>query len=431
MHHMQRKPLSHRVWVVLTTLLLLSATAADWSTPRPATAPALAPPAAITPTPPPQEINLRQLGLQLYSHASFAFELEKQDPAMRLRFGGRWTGNPFSWYIENMLARALELAFTIIGDRQWVTLASGEALSCDGWKKTAQEGQVYQACDLGTQSLQILQTASKSFFADVPARYSGEQVIVDGVPCHVYTVRDVSNDGEGRWYVAIETGLPVRFEVATLVWRFFNFDDPGNVIPPPVSGMPAELHMDEARMAFNGVSSFRYDSQMMFQTSTVSTYTVAGVYVLAGPTWQARVSACPTCQPVEVLSSGGRVWQRPAATSPWVPVAKDSQDALLAEMGDPFYSWPGQSAPRIAKRESGQTLTVASRECQVYRLSWTRPTSDGGQGTADVRMCVSADRTLPLVTEYLATSSTTGMDVVCALSHLDDPANVVSPLPTQ
>jgi hypothetical protein len=385
---------------------------------------------AITPTPP-QEINLRQLGLQLYSHASFAFELENEDPTMRLRFGGHWTGSPFSWYVENMLTRASQLAFTAIGGRQWVTLTSGEVLSCDGWENAAPDSQVHEQCSLGAQSLKIVQTASQSFFADVPARYAGKQVVVDGVPCHVYTVRDVDHNDEGRWYVAIETGLPARFEVATIVWRFFSIDDPGNVIPPPMSGMPAELHVDDARMAFNGLSSFRYASQLVFETSTVSTYTVAGVYVLAGPMWQARVSACPTCQPMEVLSSSGHVWQRSASTSPWVPVAKDSQNAMLAELGNPFYSWPGQTAPRIAHWETGQTHTVAGTECQVYRLSWARPTAGEGEATADVRMCVSADRTLPLVTEYSASGGTTRMDVLCALTHLDDPANVVSPLPSQ
>jgi hypothetical protein len=216
-----------------------------------------------------------------------------------------------------------------------------------------------------------------------------------------------------------------------MAYRLSRFNDPANAILFPVSEMPTKLQLNEARMALNGLASFRYVTDVeMSDKDSSGTYHVEGVYLQANQAWQAtwKWNTADAEPVVEFLSIGSEAWMDWTPTDgvkTWLPsVFFADAESMLKDAG-PFAKWPVRSPLSPATLQPGSARTVAGMKCQEYTSSGK---VQGDQGTTfdlQVNLCVTADKAIPLRLVFSFVSDDVHFTITRELSHLDDPANVV------
>jgi hypothetical protein len=406
------------------------------STPAPTSAPTLAPtPAPMVaptlpanlPTPAPK-VNLKEVGNRLWSQASFAFDVLTQGDTY-FHAQGEYIQSPQAWHIRHISeAGGYLLEYAEIGNRKWGVIGD-VPITCTDWEQ-ATAPLTQSTCKVADGLKTLVVSVLAYFTDDQEAELSSGPAMIDGVACYEYTWRD-SGDFLCRAHLAAETGIPVLFQNSSTSYRLSRFNDPDNAIAPPVSEMPEKLYLDDARMALNGLSSFRYVTDVeMGDKDGLTTYRVEGVYLQASQAWQANWKWKPEDAQaiVEFLSIGGEAWMDWTPTDgvkTWLPsVFFGEAESMLKDAG-PFANWPGASALPPAVLQPGSARTIAGVECQEYTSS---AKVQGDQGTIydlQVRLCVTADHVIPLRLVSTAVSDDFRFVITRELSHLDDPANVV------
>jgi len=418
-----------------------TATPAPTSTPmpEPTSVPTAVPQASPTlpanlPTPAPK-INLKEVGDRLWSQASFAFDLQwsKTDPALHLQ--GKWVREPRSWYVSRIAAMDAGGSlsgweYSLIGSRSWFTYVEGNfPTSCADWQQQPADSAVYSACKAGTSGQTIVQgTLDVTFLSGEAEHFSGP-TMVDGVSCYEYQWRDAL--GISRLWLAADTGLPILldipFEDYRIALHLGDFNDPNNMFALPASEMPLKLHLDDARMALDGLSSFRYvTTEEIVTADKTGNYRMEGVYVQVNQAWQADFRNKPE-DPEPLLqfwSMGGQTWQRLAVTHMWFLSADGDS---LVKGAAPFGNWPNQPKPQLAvlDLEPGSSRSIAGMSCQDYVSEGVVQSDEGYDVESQVRLCVTPNQSIPLRMELSMTGGGVRVHIVRELSHLDDPANVV------
>jgi len=420
------------------------------STPIPPTltdTPTLTATATPTPTPgreedqstPAPRINLKEVGDRLWSLSSFAFEIGGKG------IQGEWIHTPLSWHIWVTGETDEALEFVTIRDRQWVAnLLAGELvgegedtpLSCakvQQWEQ-APEGSLYRmlydVCDLGASASEAVLGVFGFFFYDQEAEFASGPRLVDDTPSYEYTWRDKSGN-VCHLYMSTEAEIPIMAQCADITLHLSHFNDPANVIRPPTSEMPEKLHIDDARMALNGLSNFRYRTTQEFtDTRKAFAYYSEGLYVQLNQAWRAKFGEIGEEPFVEFLfhPSIGETLLKGGDMTMWFPVSWDEASEEMARDSAPFAFWPDPPQEhRVGVLQPGSTRTVAGLECNEYLFTWTG-SSDYGEAEVQVRLCVTPEEMIPLRVHGIASlEDGTRLVRTLELSHINDPTNVVEP----
>jgi len=393
------------------------------ATPAPQASPTLP---ANLPTPA-LKINLKEVGERLWSQASFAFDYASTSGT---HTRGERIQEPPSWHFRHTSEEGGVLTWSesvMIGDREWVVnkFTGGLPLLCTGWEQQPTDSTMYEACimtlvDKGT----IEWFLTGPFIRDQEAELLSGPTAIDGVLCYEYTWRD-DDDNAYYAYLSAETGVPVKFEGPGGKWLFSRFNDPANVIKPLTSEMPEKLHLDDAVMALNGLSSFQYATtfiDLQEPATSIEDY-AKGVYVQSVHAWVATWMDEPEEPLMEYMSTGERLLSRlPEAEATWSPV---SEDDVMARLSGPFAGWVFGFHLRVGSLQPGATKTVDGTHCQEYVLTETRTDEAGRSKEVNMRLCVT-DLQVPMWMEmHYTDKESTSLVITCELSHLDDPANVV------
>jgi len=390
------------------------------ATPAPQPSPALP---ANLPTPDPK-INLKEMGNRLGQVVSFAFDYTDEENKIRLQ-GVQVQAPSGRWVRQISETGDIDVEHVKIGDRQWARMM-GLVFSCVDWQQLPEDSPVLKAC-LASLTLTLLIDLN---LADPLARGQEATLVpgittIDSTQCYQYEWRDA--DGNlSRICLAAETGLPLLFESPQCRWSLSHFNDPANVIAPPVSEMPAKLHIDDARMALNSLASFRYVTVSEFgDEGNLNASYIEGIYLQANQAWQADFrSKHEDPNPlVQLLSIRRQTWERYSAGGAWTPVSTAKN---LAGDADPFAAWPGGPTMPVALTllDMVSSRTVSGLECVEYLSNTKFQTSQGAEWDIHVRLCVTAAM-VPLRMEISGTSGSSKFTITRELSHLDDPANVV------
>jgi hypothetical protein len=236
-----------------------------------------------------------------------------------------------------------------------------------------------------------------------------------------------------RLCVSADTGLPLRFQSDLIKAHFNRFNDPANAFMVPTSGTPDRLNLDDARMALNGLDSFRYATTAeLGDTKSKSTYFINGVYKGTSQDWQAdwRFKRDQDKPDFVWANVAGKTWGKIDGTIMWLPVGDDKDFLTMVDDANPFAMWPNYPNLRTGIRQTGTTQTVGDQKCQEYLFTAQLTSAQGGQADYQLRLCVTMDSRIPLRMAVKLTSGTFGLNFMRELSHLNDPANVVeSPVP--
>jgi hypothetical protein len=416
-------------------------TATVWLTPTPN--PTATP--AATDTPPPAEItveglptpaaalNLAKVQERLLANASFAFDLlAESEKTAGMHFEGEWVQSPQSWRVRQLQGENVLMEFVSIGEREWASIGPGQmAASCEGWEALDDSDMTHDVCNLGTQSRALVATTMTAAFPDLDVSPEEDAVAVDGVPCYRYAWEDESGES-AVLFVAAETGQPVLYEgqgAPHLTMRFSALNDPANAFAAPLTDMPEKLHIDDARLAVNGLQSFQYSTvaDMGKNTDQPVYYIVHGVSLQSKGAWYVRwyfEDAEKTEADFEVLFEGGQGLIKAPGMTDFLPASMLPDAEQLVRDADPFAWWPNTAYMQVGTLQAGEGRTVDGEECAEYLFTAEVSTA---QGTAyhELRLCVTPEEMIPLREEYSAGYAEDVFDLTITRewTHFDDPAN--------
>ncbi len=396
------------------------------------TAPTLAPPA---PT-----INTKDIYERLWRLNSFVVDVVASlDTGETPHTVATRVNTPSSWRISFAPYAQGEdsiVTYVLIGARSWAEIGDGQVqFSCDDPAQLATNDLERTTCELGAGMPSVVQTALGILSNDQVAELVDENPVIDAGPrCHEYEWRDAD---AALWSMCMspETGLPTRVSSERITMQFNRYNDPENAIAPPTSAMPERLHIDDARMAYNGLSSFRYvtDAELSTSAAEPSTYHVEGVYVQNDQAWQTEWKWKPQdLEPVfEVLSIEDQTWLRIGQNGNWVDSSLLEDFEWYVSDAGPFAYWPDASEPAagVGILQSDSTRTVDGLECVDYLFEGTRTTETGVRLEQRIRVCITPIEMLPLqveiTLEFAGDNKSARVAVRRELSHINDPANLV------
>jgi len=397
---------------------------------RPRT-PTLAPGITRTPpTPPPAIIDPQALRESLWGQGSLRWTVTVTNTAQgRVSYvEATRVSEPDSYAIRVFEQGALLAHVVHIGAREWLGLGTEPTWLPLSTAAGSTAELARSARDLALTSLAVVLPRQE-------ARLVRSGVIVGGVSCAEYTWSD--GPDTGRVFVAADSGWPVQASVGPVTVQVSHVNDPANVIQSPLTEFPDRLHIDEARMALNGLTSFQWTATIHWvpgpgaQSDPGFFWTFRGVCVQTAPAWRADLwmnEAATGAPDLRFMQVGARKWTAlGAADQPWL-VALPSMEKQFREP-QPFYTWRQMQHVSLGSLVARNAQTLDGRPCHEYRFT-ARFQNDQGQWLSqEVRLYATADAGLPLAVETTARSEATG-DVITltwTLSHVDDPANQVSP----
>lgn len=397
------------------------------------TAPILAPPA---PT-----INTKDIYERLWRVSGFVVDVVASLESDRtIRFVGTRVNSPGSWkisWLPSVQGGEGLVDYVSIGARNWVQVARVQSVPpCDATVSPTNNPD-FDFCDFGADLQTLAQATLGILSSDQVVDLIDEKAVLDdGTACHEYKWRDTS---AALWSMCLasETGLPIRLSTESVTVQFSHYNDPANAIAPPASEMPDRLHIDDARMALNSLSSFRYvtDGEVRTPAGQPTTYHVEGTYIQDDQGWQTEWKwKAEDAQPViEFLSIEDQTWFRDKEEPPWVDFSRfedlfEDFRPMVNEAG-PFSLWPDASglAGGVGVLQAGPPRTVGGLQCNDYLFEGTKTTDTGAEVSQRASVCATPAEMLPLQIEITLENADKGVFVTVKreLSHINDPANLV------
>jgi hypothetical protein len=309
--------------------------------------------------------------------------------------------------------------FITIGKREWM----GTGTRPDAWYAIdSLAGDKRESTrKLMTGQRDIMHLVSAEQFPEGLAKVVDTSVKVDNAICNEYVC--VTNEGiEAHFFVNTANGLPVKVDLKYVTLSSISHvNDPANVIKPPISQFPDKLHIDDARMSLNGLSTFQWNhlvkiAEGLYCEGTFSQLDQAchvAVYDNTG-----KEAGTPD---FECLKIGQEQWLGKEET--WTPY-NWTVDSYYAE---PFYVWE-----MFGKFEEGNLMvnrekTINGISCNEYLFSWQGINDQGDAIKQELHLFAGTDSALPMYLEFLASGAGYAASLTWELSHIDDPLNIIEP----
>lgn len=392
---------------------------------------------AITPTSPASTVNLRQVLSDTLSQVSYRMAIQAIDSQNTTKIDATFVRDPSAahlrWYDEGAVA----LHCVTVGDREWIGLGT-VPMWLTAPSSVLTETQAF------ADSLPAIVAGTREFvFPDQVAEFSGLSKTEEGVACLRYIW-----EGEGAvGDVCLDphTGLPLfgnerllegGEQTHSFELRFSHYNDPANVIPPPISGQPETLHIDDARMALNGLSSFRWTASVSLVPGQSSSslqafdWAMEGTYVLENSAFRSSVWLTATVD----MPPTFRCWA--IGHSHWIALPSSDQvfrDGFGADTpcrpGAPYYNWETPPALGEARRVEAGRTTINGELCDKYQFTLQVKNPQGNLTGHELMLFVTSDTRVPMRLEDVIRVQADGTTVtqIWEISHINDPANVVEP----
>lgn len=383
-------------------------------------------PETITMSMPPPDINPKDVLNLLWNQTSFRWTIDLGigNPDMRYLNVIR-VKEPESYYFRMMEEKGVVTHFITIGQREWV----GRGTQPDNWiyinSVTGDEKDIVKS--LRELMLSIL----ASMFPERSAKVVNTSVKIDNVPCSEY-VCDTAGE-EIHIFIANETGFPVKADWGSVkINDISHINDPDNVIKSPISEFPKKLHLDDARMSLNGLSSFQwtYWPKSRLEGSTeISDLFFEGTWMQINQACHVSVSNIKGEQPVvDFLQVGQEQWERMLVVEGLGWAANKWTEKYY--LGEPFHIWGAykELADKEGNLVAEKTTVVNGINCNEYLFQGTKMNKLGEQMILELRVYASADAGLPMRLGGLTTGPRGFFfSDVWELSHINDPANIIEP----
>lgn len=345
---------------------------------------------------------------------------------------------PASEHVRFIERGAVLAHYIKIGEREWVALGTNP--DPETWQEAADAkgdvilGKVY------SDFLDLVQKLHPLIFfynLDREASLTRPALDMDGTTCDEYTWTE--GEVAGSICLSTESGLPVSANFnsasATIEARYSHFNNPANSIPAPLTDFPQRLHIDDARMALNSLSSFQWTASLRWEPragaqSEEFFYIWQGTYVLANQAWRAFLWANTeeTDNPpaLKVMQIGEQRWVGvDGEQDPWTRVPPGVEDTLI-EDSNPFNIWRSWLNPRQpGDLAATEVITLNDQSCHEYRFTLERTNDQGQLVRQEIRLFVATDSSLPMRVESVVTTPTGTLTSTWELSHIDHPTNLV------
>jgi hypothetical protein len=371
----------------------------------------------------PTDIDPKAVLNQLWSQTSFRCILEIKVPG-----GGEeylpaiWVREPESYYLRMLDKKDKNIVvahFITIGKREWM----GTGTRPDAWYAldSLTDDKKEATKELMTGQRDIIRRVSAEEFPQGLAKAVGTSVKVDDVICNEYVC--VTTEGqEAHFFISADSGLPVKVDLGVVTLsNIGHINDPANVIKSPISEFPKKLHIDDARMSLNGLSSFRWNHWIkiangVYCEGTFSQLNQAchiAVYDNKG-----KEAGTPS---FECLKIGQEQWVGKGEI--WTPY-KWTDDSYYAE---PFYIWYMLGNFEKGNLMANREKTINGKSCNEYLFLWQGINDQGDAIKQELHLFASTDSGLPMYLEFLASGARASASLSWELSNIDDPSNIIEP----
>jgi hypothetical protein len=184
--------------------------------------------------------------------------------------------------------------------------------------------------------------------------------------------------------------------------------------------MPQELSFDDARMALNGLSSFRYLTTAEFEAEGNATAIhCEGVCVQGNQAWRASCRVGIEEQALlELYSLGDQTWWGVEGGQGWLRVAGSIVEDRVAVEAAPFWLWSDAPYWEIGTLLPEPMQSIAGVRCYEYLFA---------SEDAQLHLCVIPGGMVPLRMEFSAAGESHRVLITREFTHFDDPSNVVEP----
>ncbi len=190
----------------------------------------------------------------------------------------------------------------------------------------------------------------------------------------------------------------------------------------PLPTVEGAVSLFAATEALDALTTFRYrtDGEVTSREG-MSTYHVEGAYQQDGRAWRALCTFIAAGQEatIEIYSTESRLWWSVPGSDDWQAVTRWPAFRQIAEDSGPFAYWPVpiEYQPGVPQPERRQVDGLA---CQDYLFHPVETSKD-----AELRLCLTADTTVPLRMEYLVRERGRQIHVVREFVDINDPGIVV------
>lgn len=196
--------------------------------------------------------------------------------------------------------------------------------------------------------------------------------------------------------------------------------DPTALTPLPT--VEGAVSLFEATEALDALKTFRYRTDGEVTSSEgMSTYHVEGAYQQNGRAWRSLCTFVAAGQEaaLEIYSAESRLWWSIPGADDWQAVTRWPAFRQIAEDSGPFAYWPvpieyQDGVPQPERRQ------IDGLACQDYLFHPREAAKD-----AELRLCLTADTTIPLRMEYVLREKRRQIHVVREFVDINEPGIVI------